>query len=61
MRPDYCPEADRLEAWITALFANAGIPVECVPDIRTATLSDIAKSAKEIADIMIGRPPAKLH
>jgi hypothetical protein len=54
-------DADKLEAWIVALFANAGLPVESIPDIRTATLSDIASSARIVADLMIGRPVGRLN
>ncbi|UOF81832.1 hypothetical protein [Caudoviricetes sp.] len=54
-------EADRLEAFIVALFANSGLPVDCVPYIRRASPSEIAKSAKFVAALMLGTPPSKLN
>jgi hypothetical protein len=43
---------DKYQAWIAALFARVGLPAENVPDIERASLAEIARSARVVADII---------
>jgi hypothetical protein len=61
MRRKRIKREDKYQAWIAALFARVGLSTENIPDIERASLAEIARSARVVADIIRCRQQGWYH